>query len=597
MASKKKEIQLQAVVTNQAQWEEMLLNKGLTVVDVYQGWCGPCKAVMSLFRKLKNEYGEDNLLHFAVAEVENIVPLLPFKDKCEPKFIFCLNGVMVDLVKGANGPLLNRKVIAFIEQERKIIAGEILRPELQELVIMEEKEFEEEPEEEEAVEKYTVVIIKPDAVALEKVDKIKETIVGAGFNIMAEEEKTLTEEQIRDFYQSKSEEPDFEDFVTFMLSAPSHILIVSEGKQSQHVMPYLQTLEEEGEEEKEWEMQEGEEAMHGMQKMHEKPGLKGALENHELLNVCDIQDSVEEASRQLAFFFPNFAKSKKGPDIERTLALIRPALLRERRDSILKRIAEDGFEIAMQREIVLTEAQARLFYKEHENEDYFPILLEEMTSGPTLALALVQERAIQKWRSLLGPKIVEEAKEQCPMSLRAEFAVDNAPINQLHGSTTPDQAQRELEFFFPVENTLAVIKPTALEEHKDEIINKVKQAGFIISEMKETQITPEMAAQFYKAQENQPFFGQLVDYMSNGPSMVMILTKENAVEDWRKLMGPTDPEKAKETNPDSLRAQFAKDILRNAVHGSSNEEQAKTAIDFVFGDVDLESLKQKYVYV
>uniref|UniRef100_A0A803SVM5 Thioredoxin domain-containing protein n=1 Tax=Anolis carolinensis TaxID=28377 RepID=A0A803SVM5_ANOCA len=102
----------------------------LDLVDVYQGWCGPCKAVMSLFRKLKNEYGEDNLLHFAVAEVENIVPLLPFKDKCEPKFIFCLNGVMVDLVKGANGPLLNRKVIAFIEQERKIIAGEILRPEV-----------------------------------------------------------------------------------------------------------------------------------------------------------------------------------------------------------------------------------------------------------------------------------------------------------------------------------------------------------------------------------------------------------------------------------------------------------------------------------
>uniref|UniRef100_G1KUA1 Nucleoside diphosphate kinase-like domain-containing protein n=1 Tax=Anolis carolinensis TaxID=28377 RepID=G1KUA1_ANOCA len=138
---------------------------------------------------------------------------------------------------------------------------------------------------------------------------------------------------------------------------------------------------------------------------------------------------------------------------------------------------------------------------------------------------------------------------------------------------------------------------------QDEIINKVKQAGFIISEMKETQITPEMAAQFYKAQENQPFFdclhffNCLMPWFSSGPSMVMILTKENAVEDWRKLMGPTDPEKAKETNPDSLRAQFAKDILRNAVHGSSNEEQAKTAIDFVFGDVDLESLKQKYVYV
>lgn len=62
-------------------------------------------------------------------------------------------------------------------------------------------------------------------------------------------------------------------------------------------------------------------------------------------------------------------------------------------------------------------------------------------------------------------------------------------------------------------------------------------------------------------------------------------------------MGPTDPEKAREINPDSLRAKFAKDILHNAVHGASNEEHATTNIKFVFGDVDLESLKHKYVYV
>ncbi|XP_042329518.1 thioredoxin domain-containing protein 3 [Sceloporus undulatus] len=591
MASKKKEIQLQTIITSQTQWDDMMLNKGLTVVDVYQGWCGPCKAMVNLFRKLKNEFGEDNLLHFAVAEAESIVTLLPFKDKCEPAFVFCLDGKMVDLVKGANGPLISRKVIQFVEQERKIVAGEIPRPELAELVIIEEKDSDEEPEEEEAVEeeKYNVVIIRPDAVAVGKVDEIKVTIMEAGFMILAEDEKTLTEEQIRDFYQSKSEEPDFEDFVAFMLSAPCHILIVSEGKQSHHILPLVQNLEEEEE--------EGE-ALPRMKTIHEKPtNLKGALENQDLLHLCDIQDSVEEASRQLAFFFPGFSKSKKGPDVERTLALIRPALLRERRDSILKRIAEDGFEIAMEREIVLTEEQAREFYKEHENEDYFPVLLEEMTSGPTLALALVQENAIQKWRSLLGPKKVEEAKEQCPLSLRAEFAIDNAPINLLHGSSTPDQAAKELDFFFPVENTFAVIKPTALEEHKDEIISKVKDAGFIISEMKESQITPEMAAQFYKSQEGQPYFDQLVEYMSNGPSMVMILTKENAVEEWRKLMGPTDPEKAKETHPNSLRAQFAKDILRNAVHGSSNEEHAIKSINFAFGDVDLESLKHKYVYV
>ncbi|KAJ7322679.1 hypothetical protein JRQ81_018966 [Phrynocephalus forsythii] len=512
---------------------------------------------------------------------------------------------MVDLVKGANGPLLTRKVIELIERERKIVAGEIPRPELPELMIIEEKESDEEPEEEEAEEeeKYTIVIIKPDAVAIGKTEEIKQTITEAGFIILAEDEKTLTDEQVRNFYQSKSEEPDFEDFVSFMLSAPSHILVVSEGKQAQDVMPLVQELEAVKEEDEEEEEMEEEEKKEEEEKPQEtetsgKPtGLKGALENQELLNLCDVEDTIEVASRQLAFLFPHFSKAKKGPEVERTLALIRPSLLRERRDSIMKRIEEDGFEIAMQRELVLTEEEARVFYKEHEDQDYFPALLQEMTSGPTLALALVKENAIQKWRDLLGPKTVQEAKEKSPTSLRAEFAVESASINQLHGSSTPDQAARELEFFFPVENTLAVIKPSALEEHKDEIINKVKDAGFFISEMKETQFTPEMAAEFYKNQEGKPFYNELVDYMSTGPSVAMILTKENAVEEWRQLMGPSDPEKARETNPDSLRAKFAKDILRNALHGASDEEHAVKNIKFIFGEVDLESLKHKYVYV
>nr|XP_034985836.1 thioredoxin domain-containing protein 3 [Zootoca vivipara] len=561
MASKKKEVQLQTVILTQEQWEEMLLKKGLIVVDVYQAWCGPCKAVLSLFRKLKNEYGEDDLLHFAVAEANSIPSLLPFKDKCEPAFIFCVDGKMVDIVRGANGPLLCRKVIEMVERERRIVAGEEQRPEGCSKFGVAQMHWQGQSSTPTEEEKYTVVIIKPDAVEAGKVEEIKQTITEAGFNILAEALRTLTDEQVRDFYLDKSEELDFEEFVSFMLSGPCHVLIVSEGKQTHEVMPYLQEL------------------------------------GQAISDLCDVHDRVEEASRELAFFFPDFSKPKKGPALEKTVALIRPSLLRERRDSILKRIEEDGFQIAMQREIVLTEEQAREFYKEHEGQDYFPALLEQMTSGPTLALALVRENAIQKWRSLLGPKIVEEAKEQCPTSLRAEFAIDNAPINQLHGSTTSEQAAKELEFFFPVQNTFAVIKPTAFEEHKDEIIQEVKEAGFIISEMKETNISPELAAQFYKNQEGKPFYDQLINYMSEGPSMVMILTKENAVEEWRQLMGPTDPEQAKEIKPKSLRAKFAKDILRNAVHGSSNEEHAEQSINFVFGDIDLEDLKHKYVYV
>uniref|UniRef100_A0A8C4W152 NME/NM23 family member 8 n=1 Tax=Gopherus evgoodei TaxID=1825980 RepID=A0A8C4W152_9SAUR len=456
------------------------------LIDVYQAWCGPCKAVVNLFRKLKNEHGEDDLLHFAVAEADSIVTLQTFRDKCEPVFLFCVDGKIIAIVRGTNAPLLSKTIIKLLEEERKILAGEIERPQITE----------------------------------------------AGFGIAAEEEKTLTEEQVRDFYSRSTEQ-----------------------------MYYLSLI-----------------------------SLQEVLESENMLNLCDVEDSIENASRQLAFFFPDFGRKKTSKNAEKTLALIRPSLLKERRNSILKRIKDDGFTIAMQKEIVLTEEQAHQFYKEHENEDFFPTLLEHMTSGPTLALALIRENAVQHWRDLLGPKTLEESKEKSPASLRSEYAVDSVPLNQLHGSASPGQAEKELEFFFPVEHTLAVIKPTAVKEHKDDIMQKVTNAGFIVSQMKETNFTREMATQFYKAHEGKPFFDQLVNYMSEGPSVIMILTKENAVEEWRQLMGPTDPDVAKESSPDSLRAQFAQDILRNAVHGSSNKEHALKSIEYVFGEIDLNSL-------
>ncbi|KAM9023159.1 thioredoxin domain-containing protein 3 [Ara ararauna] len=622
MAGKKKENQLQMQITNENQWDEMLLIKGVVVIDVYQAWCGPCKAVLHLFRKLKSEFSEDDVLHFAVAEADNILALQSFRNKCEPVFLFCVNGKIISIVKGVNAPLLNKKIAELVLEERAIASGLKERTTVEELVLHEEKPPEE-PVEETApqgkVVKYSLGIIKPDDVSEGHVEEIKIQITNAGFNIEAEEEKMLTEEQIRVFYARKAKEPDFEDFLQFMLSGPCHILIVTK-KNPTDAIPNWKELDESSKSVDEAEKPDRQLPVEmcrcdsvTVSRAHHKPrhiltdaqGLavhkygilkslffsyaKGeeAVETGALLNACDMEDSLENASRHLAFFFPNFDTHRTEQRMGKTLALIRPCLLKERRESILQRIKDDGFKRAMQKEITLTEEQVHEFYREHVDQDYFPVLLEQMTSGPTLVLALTREKAVAHWRDLLGPKTVEEAMKENPKSLRAQYAVSNVPIGKLHGSSTPDDAQKELEFFFPQEHTLALIKPAAAAKHKDDILQKVKDAGFTISTIKEKSLTRETAARFYKDHKGKPFFEDLLSCMTEGSSVIMVLTKENAVEEWRRLMGPVDPEVAKETSPGSIRAHFAQDILSNAVHGSSTKEHVQKSIECVFGELDL----------
>ncbi|XP_063276405.1 thioredoxin domain-containing protein 3 [Prinia subflava] len=568
MAGKKKEVQLQTIINNQDQWDEMLLTKGIVVIDVYQAWCGPCKAVTNLFRKLRIDFSEENILQFVAAEADSVETLKPFRKSCEPVFLFGVQGKIIAMVKGVNAPLITKIVTDLVQEERKIAAGEKERAEVQEIVFPEEGSEGSAEEVVQEVLTYSVGIIKPDDVLAGRVEEIKKKIKVAGFGIEADEERMLTEEQIRVFYARNAKEPDFDAFVQFMMTGPCHVLIITK-KEATGAIPQWKDLHRRS----------------TSAEPVEADKLPGLTKPESLENLCDVQDSVEDASRQLAFFFPNYHISEAEHHVERTLAIIRPTLLKERRDSILKRIKDDGFQIAMQKEIILSEEQVRTFYKEHVGQDYFPVLLEQMTSGATLVLALTRENAVSHWRGLLGPKTLEEAKEN-PESLRAQYAIENVPINQLHGSSTLSDAQKELEFFFPEEKTFALIKPDAAKTHKDEIMKKVKEAGFSISKVKEQALTREMAAQFYKHHEGKPFFDELVNFMTQGPSVIMVLSKENAVEEWRNLMGPSDPEVAKKTCPESIRAQFAHDILSNAVHGASNPEHAERNIHFLFGELD-----------
>ena len=133
-----------------------------------------------------------------------------------------------------------------------------------------------------------------------------------------------------------------------------------------------------------------------------------------------------------------------------------------------------------------------------------------------------------------------------------------------------------------IEQTLSIIKPDAVERKlENEIKEMFKNTGFNIHKEKKIQITKSEAEQFYKVHETKPFYNDLCAYLSSGPIVVMVLGKENAVQDNRKLMGATNPEQAEEG---TLRKKYGISIDKNSVHGSDSIDNAKIEIDFFFKD-------------
>jgi nucleoside-diphosphate kinase len=132
--------------------------------------------------------------------------------------------------------------------------------------------------------------------------------------------------------------------------------------------------------------------------------------------------------------------------------------------------------------------------------------------------------------------------------------------------------------------TFTMIKPDATGAgNSGAIIKMIEEAGFRIIAMKKTKLSEELAGKFYEVHKARPFYGELCAYMSSGAIIPMILEKENAVEDFRKLIGATDPKKAA---PGTIRALFAKSIDANAIHGSDSDDNAAIEGSFFFSQFE-----------
>ena len=136
-----------------------------------------------------------------------------------------------------------------------------------------------------------------------------------------------------------------------------------------------------------------------------------------------------------------------------------------------------------------------------------------------------------------------------------------------------------------MERTFGIIKPDAVAKgHAGAILAAIEEAGFKLVGFKKTRLSTAQAQAFYEVHKERPFYNGLVTFMTEGPVVVIVLEKENAIADWRKLMGATNPEKA---DAGTLRKRFAENIERNAVHGSDAPETAAVEIPFFFTGSEL----------
>ena len=132
--------------------------------------------------------------------------------------------------------------------------------------------------------------------------------------------------------------------------------------------------------------------------------------------------------------------------------------------------------------------------------------------------------------------------------------------------------------------TLTMIKPDAAgKNYTGAILKMVNEAGFRIKAMKYLKLTRDQAERFYAVHRERPFYTGLVEFMSSGPIIAAMIEKENAVNDFRELIGSTNPANAA---PGTIRALFAEDVQRNAIHGSDSDENAVIESDFFFSGLE-----------
>jgi len=278
--------------------------------------------------------------------------------------------------------------------------------------------------------------------------------------------------------------------------------------------------------------------------------------------------NINSRQMKILAFGNDYTREAYSSFMETTLAMIKPDGVKNM-GAIIDAIYEDGFKITRLKMVRLTQVEAEQFYAVHEGKPFFNSLVAYMTSGKIVALELSANDAISKWRALIGPTNCEEARIEAPNSIRARFGTDKTR-NAVHGSDSKLNAKIESNFFFDgsvafqdiaeYNNcTLGIIKPHAVSGGvAGEIIQRIQREGFEISAIQMFTVDQANACDFFEVYKNVvPEYQGMVEALILGPCIAMnIRAPQNALESFRAVCGPSDPELARILRPTTLRALY-----------------------------------------
>jgi len=277
----------------------------------------------------------------------------------------------------------------------------------------------------------------------------------------------------------------------------------------------------------------------------------------------------------------------------RTLALIKPDAYNNI-GRILSAITQSGLVVARLKMLRMDNDSATKFVNmQGGTEGYSADSVQHLVSDVVVAMEVIGTDAVNIWQAMMGPSSPAQAQSDAPRSIRAQLGTDDVR-NAVHGSSGNETAGQEVDFFFGESQnwpttalfnncTLCVVRPHAFVSSGGEIVSRILSEGFEISAMCLWHLDKASAEEFLEVYKGVlPEYHDMVSQLCAGACLVLEIRQEDAVNSFRKLVGPHDPEVAKHLRANTLRAQYGLDRVRNAVHCTDLPEDGLLEVEYFF---------------